>query len=154
MRIWSLHPEQLDRQGLIACWRETLLAQAVLLGRTKGYTRHPQLERFRALPDPAAAVGRYLSFLADDADRRGYRFDRTRIERADDGASLEVSEGQLAFEWAHLLAKLEQRSPEHEAAMSRRAAAGDAPVPHPMMTVHPGPVAPWERAATPPPASS
>lgn len=150
MRIWSLHPEQLDRQGLIACWRETLLAQAVLLGRTKGYTRHPQLERFRALPDPAGAVGRYLSFLADDADRRGYRFDRTRIERSDDGASLGVSEGQLAFEWAHLLAKLEQRSPDVAVEMSRRALAGEAPVPHPMLAVVPGAVADWERAAPPP----
>lgn len=146
VRIWSLHPEQLDRQGLIACWRETLLAQAVLLGRTKGYTRHPQLERFRELPDPAGAVGRYLSFLADDADRRGYRFDRTRIERSDDGASLEVSEGQLAFEWAHLLAKLEQRSPDLATRLSRRVAAGEAPLPHPMMAVVPGPVASWERA--------
>lgn len=64
VRIWSLHPAQLDRQGLLACWRETLLAQAVLLGRTRGYTRHPQLERFRALPDPVGAVGRYLVDLA------------------------------------------------------------------------------------------
>ncbi|MGP9584395.1 pyrimidine dimer DNA glycosylase/endonuclease V, partial [Micrococcaceae sp. AOP34-BR2-30] len=30
MRLWSLHPEVLDRQGLIAGWREALLAQAVL----------------------------------------------------------------------------------------------------------------------------
>src|SRR5690606_5017500 len=141
----SLHPEQLDRQGLVACWRETLLAQAVLLGRTKGYTRHPQLERFRALADPPAAVGHYLTFLADDADRRGYRFDRTRIERSDDGARLEVSEGQLAFEWAHLLAKLERRSPALGLELSRRALVGEAPVVHPMMTVRPGPVAPWER---------
>lgn len=145
VRIWSLHPGQLDRQGLIACWRETLLAQAVLLGRTRGYTRHPQLERFRVLPDPAAAVGRYLTFLADDADRRGYRFDRTRIERSDDGASLEVSTGQLGFEWAHLLAKLEQRSPDVVVEMSRRALVGEAPLPHPMMTVVPGRVADWER---------
>lgn len=70
VRIWSLHPAQLDRQGLLACWRETLLAQAVLLGRTRGYTRHPQLERFRALPDPVGAVGRYLVDLAAEAAAR------------------------------------------------------------------------------------
>ena len=145
VRLWSLHPKQLDRQGLIACWREALLAQAVLLGRTRGYTRHPQLERFRELTDPAAAVGRYLTFLADDADRRGYRFDRSRIERIDEAAHLEVTEGQLAFEWAHLLAKLERRSPALGLELSRRALAGEAPVVHPMMTVRPGPVAPWER---------
>ena len=70
MRIWSLHPQQLDRAGLIACWRETLLAQAVLAGRTKGYRNHPQLERFRAQVDPLASVGAYLSGLAAEADRR------------------------------------------------------------------------------------
>ena len=47
MRLWSVHPLHLDRQGLTACWREALLAQAVLAGRTRGYRAHPQLERFR-----------------------------------------------------------------------------------------------------------
>ena len=56
MRIWSVHPSQLDRAGLVACWRETLLAQAVLSGRTQGYQNHPQLVRFRATAEPLAAV--------------------------------------------------------------------------------------------------
>jgi hypothetical protein len=37
----------LDGRGLVALWREALLAQAVLRGRTRGY-RHPQLARFRS----------------------------------------------------------------------------------------------------------
>ena len=149
MRIWSLHPEQLDRQGLIACWRETLLAQAVLLGRTRGYTRHPQLERFQALPDPAAAVGTYLAFLADEADRRSYRFDRSRIERTEPGARVEVTEGQVELEWRHLLAKLAARAPELGVEMRRREAAGGGRRVHPMFDLVPGPVASWERAADP-----
>lgn len=48
MRLWSVHPKYLDVRGLVALWREGLLAQAVLRGRTKGYLHHPQLERFRA----------------------------------------------------------------------------------------------------------
>ena len=48
MRMWSVHPSHLDRAGLVACWRESLLAQAVLAGRTRGYRNHPQLERFCA----------------------------------------------------------------------------------------------------------
>ena len=52
MRLWSLDPAHLDRQGLVACWREALLAQAVLAGRTRGYRHHPQLERFRVVPGP------------------------------------------------------------------------------------------------------
>jgi len=113
VRIWSLHPRQLDRQALIACWRETLLAQAVLAGRTTGYRHHPQLARFRSAPAPLAALGAYLSALADEADARGYRFDRTRIDipGVADG-TLPVTDGQLSYEWAHLFSKLEVRSPE------------------------------------------
>ena len=76
MRIWSLHPSLLDRRALVACWRETLLAQKVLRGLTRGYTNHPQLIRFRAHPQPLEAVAAYLSGLADEADARGYSFNR------------------------------------------------------------------------------
>ena len=101
MRIWSLHPQHLDRQALIACWRETLLAQAVIAGRTRGYRNHPQLERFVATPQPIVYVGAYLAGLAVEADARGYRFDRTRIDElptdvaAFDGA-MEVTTGQTS----------------------------------------------------------
>ena len=30
MRIWSLHPKYLDAKGVVALWRETLLAKNVL----------------------------------------------------------------------------------------------------------------------------
>lgn len=146
MRIWSLHPRYLDRQGLVACWRETLLAQAVLAGATAGYRRHPQLERFRAAPDPQAAVGDYLAALADEADARGYRFDRGRIRRpAADAALIDVTTGQLEREWQHLRAKLTVRSPEALAGRTRVV----VPDPHPLFRVISGPVASWERAAAP-----
>ncbi|MEJ6555774.1 pyrimidine dimer DNA glycosylase/endonuclease V [Microbacterium esteraromaticum] len=144
MRIWSLHPAHLDRAALVACWRETLLAQAVLAGRTKGYTRHPQLERFRAQSDPLGSVGAYLSAVADEADARGYRFDRTRILRPGPAAvRIPVTDGQLALEWQHLGAKLDQRSPAD--AVRWRAATPSA---HPLFAVVPGPVEAWERAST------
>ncbi|WP_336642660.1 pyrimidine dimer DNA glycosylase/endonuclease V [Microbacterium sp. MMO-113] len=143
MRIWSLHPEYLDRQGLVACWRETLLAQAVLADATKGYQRHPQLERFRATADPVAAVGAYLAGVADEADERGYRFDRTRIRRAESAVpSIPVTTGQLAREWEHLRAKLAERSPD---VLSRHGSV-ELPEAHPLFVVVPGPVASWERA--------
>lgn len=146
MRLWSLHPHHLDRQGLTGCWRESLLAQAVLAGRTEGYRSHPQLERFRAHSAPLAAVGAYLDALAAEATSRGYRFDRTRIDVApSDGthpARIPVHDGQLAFEREHLLAKLEQRDPERW----QRVRLLAAPEPHPLFTVVPGPVATWERA--------
>ncbi|WP_394214649.1 pyrimidine dimer DNA glycosylase/endonuclease V [Brachybacterium vulturis] len=146
MRLWSLHPRHLDRQGLTGCWRESLLAQAVLAGRTNGYRAHPQLERFRAQDEPLAAVGFYLSVLAEQATARGYRFDRSRIDRSPaDGAvtaQIPVTDGQLTLEWRHLLTKLEHRSPERW----QRELLLAGPDPHPLFTVVPGPVEPWERA--------
>jgi hypothetical protein len=140
--MWSLHPRYLDRQGLLACWRESLLAQAVLVGATRGYQRHPQLERFRAEPDPVGAIGAYLCGLHDEATERGYRFDAGRIQRTGEPVPLlTVTEGQLELEWRHLGAKLDARSPG-DAARWRAA----APAPHPLFTVVPGPVASWERA--------
>ncbi|APX31706.1 pyrimidine dimer DNA glycosylase [Brachybacterium sp. P6-10-X1] len=145
MRLWSLHPRHLDRQGLTGCWRESLLAQAVLAGRTRGYRSHPQLERFRAQGDPLATVGAYLDVLAEEATARGYRFDRTRIDAAPaDGAEparIPVTGGQLALEWGHLLTKLEHRSPDRW--QREHLVAG--PEPHPLFTVVPGDIEPWER---------
>lgn len=142
MRIWSLHPRYLDRQGLTACWRETLLAQAVLAGRTRGYQSHPQLERFRAQDDPLGAVCWYLHGIADEADARGYRYDRGRVDRVPDPvATIEVTTGQRDLEWAWLRSKLAQRSPEVVA----RWASVERPDLHPLFTPVDGPVAPWER---------
>lgn len=151
MRLWSLHPRYLDRQGLTATWREALLAQAVLAGRTKGYTKHPQLRRFSATVEPVATVGAYLEQVADEASRRGYRYDRSRIiECPADPARwvgrLEVTTGQLEHEWGHLVAKLTLRSADWLAAM-RSAAAPEGrgrPEPHPLFRVVEGPVADWE----------
>ncbi|WP_150461149.1 pyrimidine dimer DNA glycosylase/endonuclease V [Nesterenkonia ebinurensis] len=147
MRLWSLHPSVLDRQGLVACWREALLAQAVLLGRTRGYTRHPQLERFQAHPEPAAAIASYLSTLHQESLSRGYRFDAGRIAdavpREESGLmQIEVTTGQLEFEWKHLQAKLAERSPQLHAGAS----APEQPVPvHPLFRPVPGAVEAWER---------
>lgn len=141
MRIWSLHPETLDRAGLVACWRESLLAQAVIAGRTAGYRHHPQLERFRAQEDALSAIGTYLTGLADDADRRGYRFDRDRILVPSQPVPvIEVTTGQLDHEWEHLGRKLRLRSPEDAQRWER-----SVPRPHPLFRVVPGPIAAWER---------
>ncbi|MGN6513670.1 MAG: pyrimidine dimer DNA glycosylase/endonuclease V [Lysobacteraceae bacterium] len=141
MRLWTLHPRHLDARGLVALWREGLLARAVLCGQTRGYTRHPQLERFRACARPVEAIDAYLGAVCDEADARGYRFDRGKLGAAPPGLRLAASEGQLDHEWRHLLAKLERRDPVRHAA-ARDLARPDA---HPLFEVSPGPVAPWER---------
>jgi hypothetical protein len=65
MRIWSLHPTLLDTKGLVALWREALLAKHVLSGSTIGYQNHPQLKRFKSSPNPHAAKynKHFLDFL-------------------------------------------------------------------------------------------
>lgn len=141
MRLWSLDPTQLDRRALVAGWREALLAQKVLDGRTKGYTHHPQLERFRASPDPMAAITTYLHGLADGADARGYHFDRNRVLRpTTPGLTLAVTAGQLDYEWGHLVRKVQERDPDWFDARL----ADDVARPHPMFHVKPGPVEAWE----------
>lgn len=141
MRLWTLHPAHLDRQGLTALWREGLLARAVLLGRTRGYVHHPQLARFRAQLDPLAALDAYLAAVVDEATTRGYRYDRSKLGDAGEGLRIEVGQGQLDFEWQHLLAKLARRSPDWHAAQQVHA----GPRCHPCFAPVPGPVAAWER---------
>lgn len=143
MRIWSLHPRYLDAKGLVACWRETLLAQKVLDGKTTGYRNHPQLVRFRDRSDPLALIGAYLEGLATEADARGYRFNRSLILRGPLPVldPLPVTTGQLDHEREHLVAKLAIRSPDRLAAVPSGPARPD---PHPLFRVVPGPVEPWE----------
>ncbi|WP_109473214.1 pyrimidine dimer DNA glycosylase/endonuclease V [Ornithinimicrobium cavernae] len=150
MRLWSLHPRYLDRAGLTAAWREALLAQAVLAGRTRGYTRHPQLERFRATTDPMGSIGHFLEGIRQEATERGYRFDGARIDRPAVGVpgpgfteQVQVTGGQVAFEWTHLMTKLRHRSP----VVAQRWESLEPPAVdvHPLFVVMPGPVAAWER---------
>lgn len=151
MRLWSVHPRYLDRQGLTACWREGLLAQKVLTGTTVGYRNHPQLRRFRSgehtaarveeALHPGGAIVTFLHAVVDEAAARGYSFDRSKVlGPPEPDLRLQVSDGQLGHEWAHLLAKLAVRSPAVHAAWATVA----VPDPHPLFDVVPGPVADWE----------
>lgn len=145
MRLWSLHPRHLDRQGLTACWREALLAQAVLAGRTKGYRHHPQLDRLRASGDPMGAITAYLDAVHAEATARGYRYDAGRIDDAPRlGTSLPVTDSQLELEWQHLLTKLQARSPERLSVEQQR-----HPTAHPLFHVVAGPIEAWERTPRP-----
>jgi hypothetical protein len=141
MRLWSLHPKYLDSRGLVALWREALLAQAVLRGKTRGYRNHPQLERFRSRLAPLSAINAYLAAVYDEAVTRGYHFDRTKIGPVRKQRLMTVTSAQLEHEWHHLLAKLKTRSPM----LYRKWRALRTPLPHPLLHVRPGDIAPWER---------
>lgn len=109
MRLWSIHPKYLDSKGLVALWRESLLAQNVLLGNTKGYKNHPQLIRFKNTTDQSAAIASYLRSIVEEADRRGYNFDRSKIVDKVFKDKIPVTSGQVRYEFEHLLKKLETR---------------------------------------------
>jgi hypothetical protein len=109
MRLWTLSPSLLDRQGLLALWREGLLALNVLQGKTKGYRNHPQLNRFR---DNFNSLVKYLHSIVDEAERRGYKFNRDKLPSISCYSKIRVSKGQIYFEWNHLSKKLSIRSPE------------------------------------------
>jgi hypothetical protein len=141
MRLWSLHPKYLDRQGLLAYWREALLAQKVLTGATNGYRNHPQLIRFLSQPDPLAAIGSYLTWLAEEAELRGYRFDRSKINPGRQVEKIPVNRGQLSYEWAHLKEKIHLRDPERYLQL----ADIKLPDPHPSFEVIEGDIEAWEK---------
>ena len=141
MRVWTLHPKYLDAQGLVALWRETLLAQKVLRGETKGYRNHPQLIRFRECSDPLAAIGAHLRVVADEAEVRGYSFDTSKIMSEQPCKPIPETEGQLLYEWQHLRAKLFARSPARYDLIKDI----DTPEAHPLFTIVSGGVRDWEK---------
>lgn len=141
MRLWSIHPKYLDPQGLVALWREALLAQKVLCGKTRGYKNHPQLERFKKERRPREVLAAYLSFVLKEAKSRGYDFDRRKIGPRRVRKKMRVTKGQLRYEFLWLCRKLKKRSPE-----CYRAIRGQKNIlPHPLFLRQKGAVEWWER---------
>lgn len=142
MRLWSLHPKYLDAKGLVALWREGLLAYAVLKGKTRGYIHHPQLVRFKKHPRPIAAITTYLHFVCDEADRRGYKFDRSKLGRRTGTSKSRVTTGQLRYELEHLKKKLHRR----DRLAYQRIRKLNLPEPHPFFTIVRGGIESREKA--------
>lgn len=141
MRLWSLHPSLLDVKGLVALWREGLLAQKVIEGSTKGYRHHPQLKRFLIFKDKAIErIGSYLTPVVNAANNRNYKFDKSKIifpwYETD---RLTVTRGQLSYEFAHLLKKVQARDPKWYERIKDQ-----VPYANPLFTVIDGNIEPWE----------
>ncbi len=143
MRLWSLHPSYLDSIGLIALWREGLLARKVLLGQTKGYTQHPQLIRFRETENPIQTIDTYLKAVHDESVRRGYNFDLSKISPCESQPPprLPLPDKQLEYEFHHLLNKLKKRSLRQYSLLQQTTAIRS----HPLFQVMPGDICSWEK---------
>jgi hypothetical protein len=140
MRLWTLHPKYLDARGLVALWREALLAQAVLGGQTRGYIHHPQLIRFRDSTSPVESIAFYLQAVHAEGTKRGYSFNETKIASIGCSKPIAATLGQLDYEWAHLKTKLRLRAPSWLARLKHLSRPG----PHPLFHLVPGAVAEWE----------
>jgi hypothetical protein len=143
MRLWTLHPKYLDARGLVALWREGLLAQAVLAGKTTGYVNHPQLARFRCQTSPAASIASYLRVVHDESLARDYSFAADKIGRSRKAGLITVTRGQVEYEWQHLMNKLRVRDQQWGARFIRTR----RPEVHPLFRVVAGKVEHWERIA-------
>lgn len=141
MRLWSIHPKYLDKKGLVALWRESLLAKKVLEGKTKGYKRHPQLIRFKTSKKPIAAINTYIRFILEESVKRGYNFKKSKLGKKFTKQKIPITKGQIEHEFKYLKKKLKSRSPSE-----LRELRGIKHIkPHPLFYIKKGNIENWEK---------
>jgi len=142
LRLWSIHPKYLDKIGLIALWREGLLAQKVLKGKTRRYINHPQLSRFKNHPDPLKAIANYLLEVWKESGKRGYKFNKKKIGKTGKIEKINLTDGQLSCEFKILRSKLKKRKPRKykEVLLIKDIEC------HPLFEVTKGKIESWEKA--------
>ena len=140
MRIWSLHPKYLDSNGLVALWRETLLAKNVLEGKTKGYKNHPQLNRFKKAKYPLDLINQYLSEVYQESLNRNYNFDKRKINWTFKKCKVPVTIGQVNYEVEHLLYKLKTRDHDKYKELKSKSTFDN----HPIFKLVEGEIEEWE----------
>ncbi|MBN2100388.1 hypothetical protein JW710_00625 [Candidatus Dojkabacteria bacterium] len=140
MRLWSIHPKYLDSKGLVALWRESLLAKAVLEEKTTGYRNHPQLTRFRKTENPQKMINLYIKYIFLESQDRGYHFDPTKFKSQKPDAKIPVNSGQITFEFDHLTQKIKTRNPKLYSNMLKIKQIDS----HPLFKIVPGPIEEWE----------
>jgi hypothetical protein len=140
MRIWSIHPKYLDTKGLVALWRETLLAKNVLEEKTKGYKNHPQLTRFKNSINPLQGINRYLAAVYEESQIRGYKFNQDKFNVYHEPVNLTVTRGQIEYETQHLLKKLKTRDSDRYHSLFKVTTIE----PHPLFKIIDGEIEEWE----------
>ncbi len=140
MRIWSIHPKYLDYKGLVALWRETLLAKNVLEEKTKGYKNHPQLTRFKNSNNPTQGINQYLAAVYQESLTRGYHFNKAKYNVFHEPVNLTVTRRQIEYETQHLLKKLKTRDIERYLRLLKETNIE----PHPLFKIIEGEIEEWE----------
>ncbi len=139
MRLWSIHPKYLDTKGLVALWRESLLAKKVLENETKGYKKHPQLERFKKHKDPLVAINTYIYYVFLESKKRKFSFNEDKFLFTQK-IKINITEKQLEYEFKHLLKKLKTRDPGRYTKLFNNKNI----LPHPIFQTIPGEIENWE----------
>ena len=138
MRLWSIHPEFLDVKGLSALWREALLAQAVLLKRTKGWRNHS---------DPISAISYYLLVIHKESEKRNFNFQKSKINMPVESVEkIDLTYGKLSYEAEILLERLKSRSPDSYVKLLKLGQYKRFPEPHPIFKIIEGEVERWEKS--------
>ena len=143
MRLWSIRLDWLDPIGLVALWRESLLAKAVLEGKTIGYKNHPQLFRFKSYSRPLNATNTYMLYVKLEGDKRGFRFNSYKIDSdlVNKDIKIAVSQGQLDYELQLLKEKIAIRAKNKLQAVL----TNDRGQPNNLFVPYNGPIEPWEK---------
>ncbi len=63
------------------------------------------------MEDPVSGISSYLEYVAQEADRRNYNFNRAKISKKARSKKISVTNAQLDYEFEHLLGKLKVREP-------------------------------------------
>ena len=140
MRIWSIHPKYLDTKGLLALWKETLMAKNVLEEKTKGYKNHPQLIRFKSSENPLKGINQYLAAVYQESQIRGYHFNKDKFSICNEPITLTVTRRQIEYETQHLLKKLKTRDMERYYRLLKEIYIE----PHPLFKIIDGEIEEWE----------
>ncbi len=109
MRVWIIHPKYLDCKGLVALWRETLLARKVLKGKTKGWRNHPQLNKFKTHKNPVVAINTYLLYVWKESEKRCYKFNKRKIEKSFTKNKIKIPKKEVISDFEDLKNKLKKR---------------------------------------------
>jgi len=145
MRLWSMHPAYIDSKGIVAFWREGLLAKKVLEGKSRGYKNHSQLVRFKKCADPILTMNVYLKDVLKEAGKMGYSFNSTKIELGLKSAKIPVTKGQIVYEAEHLKNKLMLPDPLRHKKMIDNESKDSQVLPHPLLRLIEGKVEQWEK---------
>ncbi len=96
---------------------------------------------------PIAAIDCYLQEVLKEAERRGYRFDCSKIAPDGPCAKIKLRRGQLDYEFSRLMKKLKIRDTAHYDKLSSISGLK----PHPLFRVVPGGPEDWEKLPMPDP---